>query len=148
MIRSATYDDMGALLLLAEQMHAESDYRRYPFAIDKMARLFGALIDGQGCVLVAEHAGQLVGVMAGFCEESWFTPAKVAGEYGVYVTPDSRGAAHAAALVRAFCDWAEGQGADLIQVGVTTGVTTERTAALYERLGFRRTGIVFEYQGG
>jgi GNAT superfamily N-acetyltransferase len=147
MIRFATDDDMGALLILAEQMHAESDYRRYPFAIDKMARLFQGLMDGAGVVLVAEQADRVVGVMAGYCEESWFTPAKVAGEYGVFVEPGARGAALAAGLVRAFCAWAKEQGADLIQVGVTTGVTTDRTAQLYEKLRFRRTGIVFEYEG-
>ncbi|WP_312252724.1 GNAT family N-acetyltransferase [Stenotrophomonas sp.] len=138
---------MGALLLVSEQMHAESEYRQYPFAIDKMARLFGALIDGQGCVLVAERAGQIVGVMAGYCEESWFTPAKVAGEYGLYVVPEARGSRHAVGLVNAFREWALEQGADLIQIGITTGITTERTADLYERLGFRRCGIIFDYKG-
>lgn len=147
MIRAATHNDIGALLLLSEQMHTESGYRRYPFAIEKMATLFSGLINGQGCLFVAEAPTGLVGMMAGYCEESWFTTARVAGEYGVYVAPDARGGGHAVGLIAAFRDWALEQGADLIQMGITTGITTERTALLYERLGFRRTGIIFEHEG-
>ncbi len=147
MIRAATHNDLGALLLLSEQMHTESGYRRYPFAIEKMAALFSGLINGQGCLFVADDDGTLVGMMAGYCEESWFTTARVAGEYGVYVVPESRGGGHAVGLIAMFRDWALEQGADLIQMGITTGITTERTAALYERLGFRRNGIIFEHEG-
>jgi len=147
MIRPATHNDIGAMLLLTERMHTESTYRVYPLAIDRMASLFSALMAGQGCVFVAEADGRICGMMAGYCEESWFTTAKVAGEYGVYVTPEARGARHAVGLVQAFRDWALAQGADLIQMGITTGITTERTADLYERLGFRRCGVIFEHKG-
>ncbi len=147
MIRAANHNDMGALLVLAEQMHAESDYRRFPFAIEKMASLFAALIDGRGCLFVAERDGASVGVIAGYCEENWFTHAKVAGEYGLFVTPAARGGRHGIGLMRAFRTWAAEQGADQVMVGITTGVDTERTAALYERLGFHRTGILFELKG-
>lgn len=147
MIRPATSNDIGSLLLLAEQMHAESDYRRFPFAVSKMAALFNGLLAGAGCIFVAERDGQVVGLVAGYCEENWFTTARVAGEYGLFVTQAARGASIAAGLMNAFRAWAEGQGADQIVVGVTTGVHTERTAALYERMGFRRSGIVFEWKG-
>lgn len=147
MIRAATHADMGSMLLLAELMHAESSYRAHPFAIDKMASLFSGLINGAGCLFVSTTEGQVRGVMAGYCEESWFTPAKVAGEYGLYVAPEHRGGRHAVGLVNAFRTWATEQGADLIQMGITTGITTERTAELYERLGFRRCGVIFEYEG-
>lgn len=147
MIRPATHADIGDLLVLSEAMHAESRYAAYPFSPAKMGRLFGALIDGQGCLFVAEADGRPVGMAAGYCEDFWFADAKVAGEYGIYVTKQHRGSRLGVQLLREYVRWCKEAGADLIQAGITTGVTHERTSQVYQGLGFTPTGTVFEYTG-
>lgn len=147
MIRSATHSDIGALLVLAEAMHAESSYARFPFAPGKLAALFRALIDGAGCLLVAEDAGQAIGVAAGYCEDFWFADARVAGEYGIFVLPEHRGSRAGVQLLREYVAWCKAAGADLIQAGITTGVTLDRTVKVYQSIGFEPTGTVLEYKG-
>ncbi|WP_414488456.1 N-acetyltransferase family protein [Stenotrophomonas maltophilia] len=147
MIRSATQSDIGSLLVLAEAMHAESGYARFPFAPGKLAKLFLALIDGGGCLFVAEEDGEAIGVAAGYCEDFWFADAKVAGEFGIYIRPENRGSRAGVELLRAYVGWCKEAGADLIQAGITTGVTLERTVRVYEKIGFVQTGTVLEYKG-
>ncbi|HET7663892.1 MAG TPA: GNAT family N-acetyltransferase [Rhodanobacteraceae bacterium] len=145
MIREAAHADIGTLLLLAEAMHAESKWRRMHFDLDKTAALFRHLIDHPtGCVLVAERDGEVIGGMAGWCDEHFFSRDKFAGEFGVFVKPTRRGGLAAAGLLKAFHEWAKSQGAAFIEVGITTGVHVERSAKLYEALGFQRAGVVFE----
>ncbi|EKT4105731.1 GNAT family N-acetyltransferase [Stenotrophomonas maltophilia] len=147
MIRPATHSDIGELLVLAEAMHAESSYSRFPFAPGKLAALFRALIDGAGCLFVAEDNGQAIGVAAGYCEEFWFADARVAGEYGIFVLPGHRGSRAGVELLRHYVAWCKAAGADLIQAGITTGVTLERTVKVYRSIGFEPTGTVLEYKG-
>lgn len=145
MIRPATQADIGTLLQLAEAMHVESKWRVMNFDLDKTAALFTHLINSPtGCVLVAEREGEVIGGMAGWCDEHFFSRDKFAGEFGVFVQPGRRGGMAAARLLRAFRAWAIDAGAAMIEVGITTGVHVERSAQLYEALGFQRTGVVFE----
>lgn len=145
MIREAAHADIGTLLLLAEAMHAESKWHRMHFDLEKTAVLFRHLIDHPtGCVLVAERDGEVIGGMAGWCDEHFFSQDKFAGEFGVFVQPGKRGGIAAARLLRAFRAWAINAGAAFIEVGITTGVHVERSAKLYEALGFQRAGVVFE----
>lgn len=149
MIRPATHDDIPTLVTLAERMHAESRYAAMSFDVDKMARTFAALIDGAGCLLVAEHDGEVVGGLAGWCAEHFFSREKVAGDYGVFVPPERRGGLVAARLLRAFVAWAREQGvADRwIQPGITTGVHQQATEQLYRAIGFVPVGTVFAFNG-
>jgi GNAT superfamily N-acetyltransferase len=61
-------------------------------------------------------------------------------ELAVYVTPEHRGRT-GMRLIKAFEAWAWDRGADEITLGISTEVDPERTAALYARLGYRRSGI-------
>lgn len=150
MIRPATNADIGALLVLAEAMHAESTYARFPFAPDKLARLFLSLIAGredEGCLIVLEEEGAVIGMAAGYCDATWFADARVAGEYGIYVRPESRGGRSGVQLLSAYVEWCKSANADLIQAGITTGVALERSVRVYESIGFARTGAYLEYRG-
>jgi GNAT superfamily N-acetyltransferase len=147
MIRPATTADIGALLLLAEAMHAESRYAPLPFDLAKVADLFGGLIGGAGCLLVAERDGEIVGGLAGWCAEHFFTRAKIASDFGLFVPQNRRGGLVAARLLQAFAAWAQGQGAAMVQAGITTGVNVAATTRLYQGVGFVPVGTIFEYQG-
>lgn len=149
MIRDATHADIPRLLILGEQMHAESRYRGLPYSAEKMAGLFAGLVDGgDGCLLVAEKAGGVVGVFAGWCAPHYFTDARVASDFGLFVEPAHRGGALAALLLRRFVAWARDRGAVLIDAGITTGVHLEATTRMYCGLGFVPVGTVFEFKGG
>lgn len=147
MIRPATLDDLTALVALAELMHGESRYSVLPFSEGKMFGLLAKLIEsGDGCVLVAQKGGQVVGGFVGMVAAHWFSTGLIASDFGLFVHPDHRGGMAAARLLKAFIAWARDKGAAMITAGITTGVHVESTTRLYQALGFQPAGVVFNLE--
>lgn len=147
MIRPATHADIGAMLVLAEAMHAESRFARRRFSLDKMAALFSNLIDAEdGLVLVAEREGAITGAFAGYVAEDWFGPDRMSGDFGLFVRPDARGGVDGKRMLRAYREWAQSRGVAQPEVGITTGVNLDASTRLYQSEGFHVIGTVFEYR--
>lgn len=147
MIREATMLDIPDLLDLGEIMHAESRMSPWPFAREKVGNLMAGLIEiPNGCLLVAEHQGEVVGGFAGWCDEHWACHVRQASDFALFVTPTRRGGIAAARLIQAFKDWALKQGADVVQVGISTGVNVETGTRLFELAGFRSIGPIMELE--
>lgn len=148
MIRAATRDEIPALIALGASMYQESRYaENSPFDALKCADLADHLISADaGCVLVAEHNGQIIGWLAGGIGEQWFSRQLMAFEYGVFISPHHRGGSAGARLVKSFMAWAKEHGAAVINMGITTGVHEERTGELYSRLGLSRTGLLYSME--
>lgn len=149
MIRAATPNDLNALLELGCAMHAESAYHYLPFDQEKVRALLLSCMKGFGCVFVAERDGEIIGGFFGIITEHYFCDVKMACDLALFVRPDRRGALAAVQLIEAYIDFALKQGVDPrnIQIGISTGVDIDRTAKLYERMGFERTGGIFKYKG-
>lgn len=146
MIRPATPHDLPALLDLGEQMHAESPrFSRLAFSRDRLHQtLSGLLSSPAGFLWVAESEGQVIGGMAGFIAQHWASEDKVSTDLALFIDERMRGGMSTARLVNEYKRWAWKHGAHIVQVGITTGVQTEQTARLYERLGFARCGLILE----
>jgi len=122
----------------------ESRYRTLPYNGVKFADLIRKLITNPaGLVVVAEKDGALIGAIAGMVTDHYFADAKIAYEFGLYVEPAQRGTLAGYRLAKAYIDWATEQGADQIDMGITTGIAEERTGKMYERLGLKHVGIIF-----
>lgn len=147
-MRTATLADIPAIVRMAAAMHAESRYARLTFDPARMSHLTAALIHNEdGFVRVVEKEGEAIGTMlAQIMREPWFAIEPVAYEYGVYVMPEHRGGTGAARMIRAFGAWAVERGARIVDLGISTEITEERTGAFYERLGFRRAGSLYSME--
>jgi len=145
-IRPATKDDLDLLMLIAVSMHAESPrYSKLSFSHDKVLNLFVTLMSSQNCLLlVAERGGDVIGAVAGFVAPHWFSDDLVANEYGVFILPEHRGGLTAVRLARAYIQWGKMMNAKLIQIGISTGVMTEETTALYLAIGLKPFSFGFE----
>lgn len=93
---------------------------------------------------VAEVEGRVIGGMAGLLAQHWASEDKVATDLALFIDERQRGGMSTARLVTEYKRWAWKHGASIVQVGVTTGVQTEQTAQLYERLGLTRCGLILE----
>lgn len=144
-IRPATLSDLPALMDLAHLMHAESRFSEFPLSEHRTAQTFARLMAADdGAVLVLEgDDGQIVGGVMGAVTDHWSLGIRVAGELAVFLTPEARRGTAAVRIVRAFEAWATERGASSIDMGITTGVHTERTGQLYERMGFAFKGMTY-----
>lgn len=142
-IRAATIADTEDLLELARAMHAESPrFQRHEFSEAKAVAMIEHLVEqSTGALFVATVGDHCVGMIAGLMGELFFSRAKYATDLVVFVTSEHRGSSMVVRLVKAFERWAIDAGASEILLGVSTGVATDRTVALYERLGYARTSV-------
>lgn len=149
-IRVASLDDLPRILELGEQLHAESPrWSRLAFNRAKAAHFLAHLIlEPEGVVFVAELDGIVAGGIAGMASAHWSSDDVVAQEVSFFMAQEARGSMAAVRLVCALRAWGELRGAKWLQAGTSTGLDPDRTAGLYERLGFSRCAIGLEVTYG
>ncbi|MFM9434609.1 GNAT superfamily N-acetyltransferase [Janthinobacterium sp. CG_23.3] len=149
-IRVATLDDLPRILDLGELLHKESPrWSRLTFNRDKAAAFMRMLLTSEsGVVFVAERDGVVVGGIAGYAEAHWASDDVLANEVSFFMDPGARGSMAPTRLICALRAWGEIRGAKWLHAGTSTGLDPERTAGLYERLGFTRCAIGLKVEYG
>lgn len=149
-IREAELKDLEQALVVGWEMHQESRYRNMEFNLDKVAQFFTFIIESSDYLfLIVEKNSQVVGGFIGYAMPTWFSDELAAGDFALYIYPEHRGGTAALRMVKQYLAWCESKGVppDNIDLGITTGVHTEKTKAFYEKLGFEMTGLVMNYRG-
>ena len=145
MIRPAEYTDVPSLVELGAIMHAESPvFCKLTFDREKLYTTIGNVIE-HGFAMVYESNGHIRGVILAMVAPHWFSKDLFTCDLALFIEPQHRGGIAAVRLLNAYANWAQESGAKLIQFGIMTGVGVETTAALCERLGWKRAGVVMEY---
>lgn len=141
-IRHAALEDVPALVALGRDMHDESPrFRGLPYDETQVTYVGRNLIENEdGLVLVAEHDGQLAGMLAGVAVQHFFCAEFYATDLVFYVVPEHRGSSAAFRLLAQWRTHWRSRGVTELVLGVSTEVHPERTMRLYERLGYRRSG--------
>lgn len=80
------------------------------------------------------------GCMVGCIGNTWFSRNLEATEQILFVYPPYRGSSTAVRLIQHFEQAARNKGAELLHVGITTGLEVAKTQRLYERLGYALKG--------
>lgn len=136
--------DIPTLVELGRRMHAESPrFARLAFDPQRLTAVAAGLIPNPDCcILVGDNDGLLIGMFVGFVMQHFFSTASYASDMALYVTPEERGGTLAVRFLRRFESWAHDKGAAECVPGISTEVEVERTARLYERLGYKRSGLI------
>jgi GNAT superfamily N-acetyltransferase len=144
-VRAATLEDIPTLVELGYAMQQESPrFAHLTYAPIKVAQSAKHMLTADnGGVFVVEHEDVVIGMLGGYVLEYFFSHDKFASDLVVYVAPQHRGGSAFVRLIVAFEQWAIAQGVSEIVLGVSTEVEAERTASMYERLGYRRVGLTF-----
>lgn len=138
-IRRATGADVGAILAMARDMHAESPrYRGLDFDEEKLFNLAQHLMHTPkaGGVLVAEVEGAVVGMFAFHVDQYFFGHDAFASDVVMYIAPKHRCGSLFPRMVAAFEKWADEFGVKEKLLGVSAGIDTGRAVAVLERLGY------------
>lgn len=141
MIRKATANDLQDII--------EMGYRlcdRTPLAHVKRDRpaiaqtLTSCMNSAFGCCFVSQRGGRLTGVIVGIAQQYWFSRQRQAVD--LMFTAEHPG--DGLLLLRRFVEWGWSvPGVVEVSGAQTSGIEVERTARLYERVGFQRVGSVF-----
>lgn len=139
MIRAATLADVEGIktLLLAMKRHTEfATVKIEPVRALKTVRQ--CISSPQGFCAVAEHDGELTGVILAVKQALWYSTQPFASDLALY----SRYPGEGAQLMQAMLDWADAAGCIVI-AGQSSGQAVSRTQRWYESLGFTHVGGVY-----
>jgi GNAT superfamily N-acetyltransferase len=141
-----TAQDIPALLVLGAAMHKESRYAKLDFDPEKLRGLGETILGDPDSWLavVAERDSEIIGFCIGYVAPHFFGNDLTSGDLAIYVVPEHRGGTIGARLVKLYTGWCEAKGVKEPLLGVSAGITPERTGRLYERLGYTEKYIIYK----
>lgn len=145
-IRLATLEDLDVLMDIGESMHKESPrFSRMSYSPAKVLQMFIDLINADcGLIVVAEQDDKIIGGIAAIVSQHWFSQDLMASDIALFIVPEHRGGITAVRLVKHYVAWAKEQGAVITQMGISTGVHADETAAMFKAIGLKQFGYLFE----
>ena len=127
-------------------MAKESEYSTDGYDFDKVEDLFDRVVAEPrfyGVVSVGGN-GEIRGMFVGVLNEHFFSANTIATDLFLYVKPEHRGSRDGYALIKGYLAWCEEINADVVKMGITTGINEEKTAELYKKLGFSYSGSIYK----
>ena len=142
----ATLEDLDVLMDIGESMHKESPrFSRMSYSPAKVLQMFIDLINADcGLIVVAEQDDKIIGGIAAIVSQHWFSQDLMASDIALFIVPEHRGGITAVRLVKHYVAWAKEQGAVITQMGISTGVHADETAAMFKAIGLKQFGYLFE----
>lgn len=144
-IRDARAADLDALVALGLRMRNESIEPFPPVEPERVKKQLDMTLAMPGVFLatLAEHAGHPIGMLTAVAGDYAFSCERQAVSDLLFVLPERRGLIAAKRLVMRFLDWSDGLGAKTALIGLSTGVSPERTGQFLESMGFRPMGMTY-----
>lgn len=147
MIRKATTADIPRMVELGRLMHDESPrFQKYQYLDDQVGDLIKWLIhDHKGLAIVADVADSgIIGGILAMSAPHFACAMMQACDLSFFMHPQHRGGTSAARLVASYRKWANSIGAEP-NMGISTGVQTERTGKLFAALGAKQSGSTWTW---
>ena len=148
-IRKATSADIPQMLKLGKMMHSEFHYSRFDYDENKVEFLmkFAVREDPHNMyiALVAEEDYEIQGGIIAKVEPMYFGKDLMAADFALFLAPEHRGNLTAMSIIKEYVKMAKEKGAKYVILGSTTGHHTDRIARLFERMGGKLVGPVYEF---
>lgn len=140
MIRTATFDDLPAVVDLARLYHDEA-HTELPFDLDYVrdALRIRTIDTMDGICLLLIGADGIAGFLAGAVTMHFSAPIKIAVELAWYVRPDQRG--RSTGMLDEFEGWARWKGCSMCSLALNEfpgdAARTKALIRIYDRRGYR-----------
>lgn len=146
-VRRADAGDFDALMRMAEEMHRTTEFSALTYDQARTALEFCKFLNhplGDDAMLsvavrTSEQGAQIVGMVAGFIGQPYFSTDRVAYDHVWYVDIAHRGSPAGPRLLTALVQWAEGRGSKALYVRLGA-VDNPRTDKLLGSFGFTKLG--------
>lgn len=139
MIRVLDRYDIPEMILMLKALRSESpEYRFIDDEEEEYVTLSLEAMFSSGSLIGVIESGK--GIMFGAVYRHWYKSTPDAAEQILYVSPEHRKGILAVRLIKEFENACRNAGAEVLGVGVTTGIQEDRTVNLYKRLGYELKG--------
>ena len=138
-------DQLFAAVLLGIEMWKESPvYRFMTKDIDLMHEYAEeAMLNKNSFVrVVLDDDEKCVGFMVGYLSKFGFAKETVARDQMLFIDPKHRSGGLASTMIKEFEKWSVDKGAKLVMLSASAGIDNEKTAALFNMLGYKTAGII------
>lgn len=144
-LRHPNPGDMDQIMALGRRLHAEGWYASLDYDPETLREtLDHAMAADNMLALVLEAAdGKLAGFFLAAETRHFFGRDHYACDLACYVAPEHRGGPGFVRMVRAYEAWCRIRGVREIHIGVSSGVTAERTARMFTKLGYSTPAMAF-----
>tara|TARA_R110002110_G_scaffold142015_6_gene330114 strand:- start:320 stop:787 length:468 start_codon:yes stop_codon:yes gene_type:complete len=143
-IKELQAGDEVPLIKLGFSMWGESEqFKRHPLNTHKLEQL-AALIhtnDSMACFIAHNEEGYQ-GIWAGSVHPLWYSDDLVASDIVFYVKKKSRGSSAAVKLLLAAEKWAKNHNAKIFNIGLSSGIDTEKTICFFRKLNYCNQGTL------
>lgn len=130
---------------LARLMHKESTYRDLDFCEDRLMDVYKGTLEGHYTVFVNETPeNNISGMVGGVISPHFFGNDLIVQDLFIYVHENARHGYLGVKLIKQLEAFADKRGAKVVCLGITTGINEERTAKLYEKLGYTYSGSIWK----
>lgn len=140
--RYATCFDLLSVGTMGKAYKEEtSNHGLFPYDMDYAFKQgMEATIDPNQEIIILSKDGKDIGFIWVVVSRFVWSSAIVATDQLLFVLPEHRGSRAGIKLINAYKEWALSKGAVAANLSVASGIHQERTAALYEKLGFESLG--------
>tara|TARA_B100000780_G_scaffold97489_1_gene67955 strand:+ start:829 stop:1287 length:459 start_codon:yes stop_codon:yes gene_type:complete len=141
-IRPIEPKDLPGAIDLGFQMHQESVYQHFNYDPNKCGRLIYDFMTNPDTrfAYVGTFDGELNSILLGSIGEHYFGTDLIASDTVWYVSAQSRGSRVGLQLLRAFEKWAKERNAAEIYMGISSGLSADKTGAMLQKLGYDVVG--------
>lgn len=142
MIREANELDIPRLAIMARAYSVEAKkHGSFPydeqFAITNVAI---SMLSDKNCIKLSVVDGKVVGFIWGVLAELPWSRTPIVFDNILYVEPEHRGSAIGLKLIKSYEKWAKESGAKVVSLSIASGITEQRTLALFNKLGYELIG--------
>ena len=146
MIREATLQDLGNVFNISKRLylHSANHIRIYEWDDDTALDTLREFITSKhSTILIDEKDGDLRGFIMAQLTTPYAGISIIANDIAFFVSPEFQGGNTALRLIRAYEKWAKQAGATHIELGVSSGVDTERALSMYSYLGYAPSSVTY-----
>lgn len=145
MIRDMLPADIEKVVEICRLMHRRSRYVRFkphwPTVVQTIMRAASTPI---GKVIVAEHDGKITGVLIAVVQEYWWTEAKAGARVASDLMFYSKHIGDGERMMQRMVEWAwKVPRVVRVEIGVSSGIKTDRVESFYRKMGFEYMGPMF-----
>lgn len=140
-IRAASPQDIPGVVQMAARVYLEKIGKKDFNEAVSAGNWIHLVSSGEGAVFVAEDESGITGLICGYRSRNIDTGKATAQIWHWYTGP--RGKGQGVSLLKRFEAWASSKGCEVVSIGCTACLWSDRHRKLYDRLGYTLESMSF-----